>query len=73
MSFNEPQQTIRSAGDHLEARFNVLKECKRLLVKVKSVEQVNMLALHVSHGDLEDPLGVAHLKVVNQEGLLVLT
>ena len=29
-----------------------------------------MLALHVSQGDLEDPLGVAHLKVVDLEGLV---
>ena len=32
-----------------------------------------MLALHVSQGDLEDPLGVAHLEVVYQEGLVGLT
>jgi hypothetical protein len=70
---HEPQKAIRPAGHHLEARLDVLKECQRLLVKVKSVEQVYMLALGVSQGDLEDPLGVAHLEVVYQEGLVGLT
>ncbi len=31
-----------------------------------------MLALSISHGDLEDPLCIAHLKVINQEWLLIL-